>query len=364
MRLLVLMSRGASPWAQELVGSLKASGHELHLLDFEAMPAGGMPTNSADTEATEREFQSVHLVRGARSSLALVLPLRRLARRIKPHLVLCLYGGRFALAAWLSGCRPYVVYVVGSDVLLAGTAQRWLNRLTLGAAALVLANGGHLAWQARVQAPAAQVEMLLLGVDVRRLVPRARRAIPRIFNHRTFSATYDNESIIRALAALPPNVPRFEMIFASGGPDLAVAEALADRLLLPRIRGFVEFWRGHARREQILESLAETDFYISMARSDGTATSVLEAMSCGAFPLLSDIPANRPLVDEAVGVGVLVPVGDHAALARRLEACLRDVATYRVRLEAVRHHVATFADATANRAILIRRLQSVAQAAC
>ncbi len=151
------------------------------------------------------------------------------------------------------------------------------------------------------------------------------------------------------------------MIFASGGPQLDAALSIADRILPKRVRGFVEFWRGNALRERILAALAQSDFYVSMTRSDGTATSVLEAMSCGAFPILSDIPANRPLVDTAAGIGALVPADDPAALARQLHGCLNDVARYRGMQGPIRDRVQSFADATVNHAVLAERLSWAAQ---
>jgi glycosyltransferase involved in cell wall biosynthesis len=349
-----------SPWANTITQSLQAQGHEIHVLDFEEMAFGGMPTNEADTKRFLERYDSAHLVTERRSFLALVGPLRMLARRLEPDLVLCLYGGRFSLAAYLSGVRPYAVYVVGSDVLLASRTQRWINRVVLNRAALVIANGEFLAAQTRKQAPRARVETLLLGVDVKTLQPRTRLAMPRIFNHRTFSATYNNESIIRALAALGPDVPPFEMIFASGGPQLEQAIALADAILPPHIRPRVQFWRGKALRNDILSALAESDFYVSMTRSDGTATSVLEAMSCGVFPILSDIPPNRPLVDLPAGIGALVPLEDQPALVDQIRRCLQDVPAYRARAERIRSHVSRFANSTVNLVSLARSLASAA----
>jgi len=359
MRLLVLMGH-TSPWANEIATALKRLGHDVHLLDFDTLAFGGMPTDAADTADMLRAYDSTTLVRRPRSPFAqhfaLVLPLRRVARRIKPDVTLCLYAGRFALAAFLAGVRPYVVYVVGSDVLLAGRVQRLINGKVLTAASRILANGEHLTDATREQAPAAKIETLLMGVDVEQWKPRPRLEVPRIFNHRLFSDVYNNDLIIRALAKLPPDIPRFQMIFASGGPRLEDSITLADRILPARIRAYVEFWRGAARREDIRSALAETDIYVSMARSDGTATSVLEAMACGAFPILSDIPANRPFAQPMEGRGFLVNPDDDAELARRLEHALRNVAECRERSSTVRDYIRKTADASVNMALLSERL--------
>jgi glycosyltransferase involved in cell wall biosynthesis len=361
MRLLILMAH-TSPWSLEVADSLKDQGHEAHVLSFSIPVEGGVRAVQSDVDVAMRRYDTVNLLSQAGSAhwrhLAMVVELRRLTRRLQPDLLLCLYGGGFALSAYLSGFRPYVVYVVGSDVLLARGVRRRINRVTLSRAALVLANGDYLARLTRAQAPDAKVETLLLGVDVGRFKRGPRRQVPRIFSHRAFSRNYNNETILRALSVLPDDTPEFEMIFASGGPDLDSAIALADKMLSPRIRAQVSFWRGEAPRQGILEALTQTDLYVSMSRSDGTPTSVLEAMSCGAFPILSDIPANRPLVDESAGLGCLVATEDFLGLAICLERCLRQIDACRAHAPSIRAVVCAIADARHSRLRLNERLES------
>ena len=49
--------------------------------------------------------------------------------------------------------------------------------------------------------------------------------------------------------------------------------------------------------------------------SDGTATSLLEAMSCGLFPILSDIPQNADWVDASRQNGMVIPLDQPQKLA-------------------------------------------------
>ena len=204
------------------------------------------------------------------------------------------------------------------------------------------------------------MENLLIGVDSKQFVPGLRSGPARLFNHRWFSPVYDNQTIIRALALLPPEVPPFEMIFASGGLELAAARALADQLLPPRLRGEVHFLEGKLRRQELLNELARADVFVSMSHSDGTATSVLEAMMCGVFPVLSDIPANRVLIDAAAGIGSLVPVADAAALAAELSRRIAEVDRLRATAADIRAHVLRFAASSATHATLARRLADIA----
>jgi glycosyltransferase involved in cell wall biosynthesis len=54
------------------------------------------------------------------------------------------------------------------------------------------------------------------------------------------------------------------------------------------------------------------DFYVQTSHREVSGFSLLEALSCGTPPLVTDIPAARRIVGDA---GALTPVGDAAALA-------------------------------------------------
>ena len=78
---------------------------------------------------------------------------------------------------------------------------------------------------------------------------------------------------------------------------------------------------GGLASDGVLRALQESDYFVSMSKSDGTATSVLEALSCGLTPILSDIPANRPWSQH------LVAVNDITRLALVMERMIREPRT-------------------------------------
>jgi glycosyltransferase involved in cell wall biosynthesis len=63
--------------------------------------------------------------------------------------------------------------------------------------------------------------------------------------------------------------------------------------------------------------------FVAPSRAEGNPLTVIEAMAHGACIVASDIPPHRELVGDA---GVLVPVGDAAALADALQLVSRDAA--------------------------------------
>jgi len=66
--------------------------------------------------------------------------------------------------------------------------------------------------------------------------------------------------------------------------------------------------------------------FVAPSRAEGNPLTVIEAMAHGACIVASDIPPHRELLGDA---GVLVPVGDAAALAEALRWVSTDAAAAR-----------------------------------
>jgi glycosyltransferase involved in cell wall biosynthesis len=74
----------------------------------------------------------------------------------------------------------------------------------------------------------------------------------------------------------------------------------------------------------MLDCYLRAPITVSIPSSDATAASVLEAMACGSFPVVSDLPANRQLVTDGSN-GLVVPVDDVTATAAALRQAIDDV---------------------------------------
>jgi glycosyltransferase involved in cell wall biosynthesis len=317
----------SSPWSRLIAQRLAALGVELHVVDLQARGEGGyLGTGAAaatdSVSNLESRVASAHRVLPPRPMLPRLIysarALRRIARENKADVVLSLYGGSLAATAYLSGIRPYVVYVVGSDVLLASWGQKQISRVTLPAAAAVVANGKFLATKTRELVPTANLTALYMGADVERLSFSERSASsPTFVCTRGFLGVYDNATIIRAFGRLDDAPSAIAISFLSTGPLLAESIALADQLIPPSWRGKMVF-SGGVSDSAIKDALQSNSYYLSASLSDGASSSLLEAMACGLFPIISDIPANREWITHEKN-GMLFPAGDDSALS----VCIR-----------------------------------------
>jgi glycosyltransferase involved in cell wall biosynthesis len=129
------------------------------------------------------------------------------------------------------------------------------------------------------------------------------QAIPAVLARRP-----DTRFVIRTYSADAKLLAAFQNIVAQGGAAGAV-DYVGD---LPDDNAIADLYRQAA-------------VVVSVPSSDGTPQSVLEAMACGAAPVVSDLPSLRDWVRRE-REGLVVPVGDAAALAGAILRLLDDEA--------------------------------------
>lgn len=368
MKILLVMSL-ASPWSREVAIGLQELGHDVHVVDFvrEASAAAYLRSGDSilvdETRRLEQSGVSIHRLRSRlRSTLRYAFAasaLGRLVRAVSPDISVSLYGGGQALMLWLSGARPFAVYVVGSDVLMSRGPARWLSRRVLAESDHVFANGRHLAIATQRLSPSARIESLYLGVRTEDFEPAHQDTeAPRMICTRGFLPVYNNEYVLEGLAALNASSP-LPTTFVSKGPGLERAKATADALLSPAQRQSVLFLGG-VPTAVLRRELASSQIYISLSRSDGTSVSLLEALASGLTPVLSDIPQNREWVSEEQGNGILVPLDQPDQLASALRRVMADRALRVHAFEVNRRLVRERADSSTNLQRLAATLQAIA----
>jgi len=88
-------------------------------------------------------------------------------------------------------------------------------------------------------------------------------------------------------------------------------EVLAKPLLAQRVK-----FCGEAAPAQMQDIFSSADFFLQASRREFSSCAVLEAMACGAIPVVSDIPPFRVMTENG-RYGRLFPVGDPEALAQK-----------------------------------------------
>jgi glycosyltransferase involved in cell wall biosynthesis len=349
-------------WSQMIALELGRLGHDLRLIDFTR-------ETSPDLGATKEPRLKELIALGATFSrlppysLKAIAPvlgslqLRKVLRGCRPDIVLALYSGVYGMVAYLSGFRPYAVFAMGSDVLLLRSAiSKKITETVFRNAAYVCANGQFLAKKGSEIGSGIHVEPLLHGIPVDEFAIPENEPPTSFLCNRTFAPLYNHEYIVEALAQISTNRP-FTFEFAGLGPTLGSVQRHVQAVVPDDIKRHVKFI-GQLTSQGVKQSLLRSRFFVSMARSDGTATSLLEALASGLYPILSDIPQNREWIDPAQGNGMLVPLNDSSRLTQAFQKAIEQPEIWRLHASYNRTQVIERANLKRNAQILLARLAS------
>jgi len=277
---------------------------------------------------------------------------RREMRAFRPDVTVAHFLPNYGFLAALAQAHPWLLVCWGSDLLTnarLSPLHRARARYVLRRAGLIHVDAAVLAEAAvALGAPPARVWTRPWGVDAGAFGPagefRAARngARPiRLLWTRQLEPVYDPETFVRALGILKRRGLPFHATMAGEGSLRASVEA---RIRAEDVARHVVL-EGFVGPDRLRALHREGDLYVSLARSDSTSQSLLEAMAAGLLPIVSDIAGNREWVTHR-RVGYLVPVGDPEALACAIAEASRDpeAVTYRARARAAVSARARFAD--------------------
>jgi glycosyltransferase involved in cell wall biosynthesis len=244
---------------------------------------------------------------------------RRLLRELRPDVVMATYVQSNGLVGALTRCAPLVISTRGVDWefplprALRDPLVRWIfaraDRLHASSAELVER-------LAELGVPPERFRVVPLGTDAAAFRPRSaprEPGPPRILCTRKHFPIYDNGTILRALRILADQGFAFECRFVGASPGLEGSRALAASLGLAERVAFL----GDRPPGEIPALLVWADLYVSAALSDGSPSSLFEAMSCAHFPVVSDVRANRDWIEHRRS-GYLFRPGDPADCAAGL----------------------------------------------
>jgi len=134
-----------------------------------------------------------------------------------------------------------------------------------------------------------------------------------ILSNRNLLPIYNVSLLIRAIPMVLQKEPNTKFVFAGDGPDRGHLEEEAKK---SNVNSSIQFL-GRVPHEEMANLLTQADIYVSTSLYDGTSVSLLEAMACGTFPIVTDILSNQEWISDGEN-GFLIPIGDEVAFARKI----------------------------------------------
>ena len=369
MRIAVLADF-EGPHARRWLRVFIERGHDVHVISYYA-PAAALPgatlhvlsAGRAPAAAAAPDEGSASGLRGRiPPSVARLLHawryrragLQRVVAEIAPDVFHAHYAVEHGFYGAFAGFHPYVVSAWGSDLLVAShkTPGRLVARYALGKADLVTANDPSLAQRAvELGTPRDRVQVVRLGIDEAFFgtsppgplsasgeggsegesergtgagpdaMQTAEAAASTVISDRALEPLYNVDVVLRAFARLREAVPEARLVVAHDGSERMRLEALAGSLAIGDAVQFI----GRQTPSELAAALRRSQVYVSVPDSDSFALSNLEAMASGCFPVVSDLPSVRGMIEDGVN-GLLVRPGDVEGLASALRRALSDAA--------------------------------------
>jgi len=266
----------------------------------------------------------VHVATLKRSRLSILWGLVRVLRERHPDLVQCFFrdGILYGTVAAFLARAPMIV----SGIRNAGHWVSKRDRLALG-----MINRLTDAWQCNSRTafeflrtvqglPQDRVEILPNGLDLSGYAPptkeqrqAARRGLglpeasPVCISVANLFPVKDPQTLVEAAASVHRSLPDAQFLLVGEGP---LRDSLTARI---RRAGLADAVRLVGAQSDLRPYLMAADVGLLTSRSESSSNSVLEYMAMGLPAVLSDIPANRELVDD-----VFFESGNADALAGKI----------------------------------------------
>ena len=317
MRICIL-THGSMPFGRQYARAFQARGHEVAFFSLSPMkPIPGVPCQVFSGEVPARSESRFHY-------LFTIPKVRRALAALQPDLLFAMYLSSAGLVAALTAGCPIMASALGSDIntRIHSRAWRLALRFVVRRSAAIHSVSADIARCLKERLGAGGTPLIVspIGVDTGFLAcvdPALRPGAGAIICTRSHKPEYDMPTLVRALALLKARGVPFQATFTAVNPMETPA-----RVARAGLQEQVRFLPGYAY-SRLPALLAEQDVYVSCSLEDGTSQSLLEAMSTGLFPVVSDIPANRPWLRHGE-TGLLFRPGDAEDLARCLQAALGD----------------------------------------
>lgn len=266
------------------------------------------------------------------SKLKIAIFLRRLLREIKPDILHTGYIQTHGFYGALTGFHPRLLMPWGSDVLIGpfqSKTKMAITRYTIKGADMITCDCQEVKNKIIEISgyPANKIVVFPWGIDLNIFKPSfSENKIKNklewngkkvLIMTRNFKPIYGIEYFIKALPDIIISEPNIRVILAGSqllDPDYSWK--IMNMIEKLELQKYIHF-TGWLEERELSDFLNSSDIYLSTSLSDGTSSSLLEAMACRLPVVVSDVPSNYEWVQDGVN-GLIVPRRDVKQIAARL----------------------------------------------
>jgi glycosyltransferase involved in cell wall biosynthesis len=238
-------------------------------------------------------------------------------------------SGLIAVAIGFLLKKPFIVTIHGSDLRMAlerpGLIRKVFTYVCKKATQLNCVSEVQKEELEQLGIPRMKISTIPMGIDEEFLERGEHRGRElkkggfTILSNRNLLPMYNVSLLIRAIPIVLKEEPGTRFLIAGDGSE---KDNLTIQVKSLNLGAFVQFL-GRVPHQEMPGLLAQADIYVSTSPYDGTSVSLLEALACGAFPVVADIPSNREWIADGDN-GFLVPKENENVLANKIVEAVRN----------------------------------------
>jgi glycosyltransferase involved in cell wall biosynthesis len=201
---------------------------------------------------------------------------------------------------------PVITTVWGSDILIVPFKNfifRFITKNILKHSSIVTADSEEIIETMQYLFPADKYIKLQYGIDP--IFPVEKKNF--IYSNRLHQKLYRIDLILKEFASFSEKYPDWQLIIAATGKETENLKKITNNLNLQNKVVFT----GWLTKKENDELYSKSSIYISIPTSDGTSVSLLEAMSAGCIPVVSDLPVSREWINDGLN-GIIFKPGDNS----------------------------------------------------
>lgn len=134
------------------------------------------------------------------------------------------------------------------------------------------------------------------GVGVLPQIVEQEKNYDYFFSNRALEENYNIDLVINIFAGIYEKNKEAKLFIANKGSKDNKLKKLAEKL---KVKDNIEFL-GFLSEQKQQYYYRKCGYYISVPKSDSTSVSLLEAMSYGCIPIVSNIPANTEWIEDKI----------------------------------------------------------------
>jgi len=252
---------------------------------------------------------------------------RSLIRRFRPHIVHAHYASSYGLLAALTGFRPLVLSVWGSDVFefpRRSLVHRAILKLNLRRASRLTSTSRVMAREIR-RYTTKPATVIPFGIDLNAFTLPPDRSEPCVCcvigTAKALEAVYGIDTLIRSFALVRDMCPdqRVTLSIAGDGPEAEALKRLCEELHVDRDVRFL----GRLPHREVPGFLQGLDIFVCVSRRESFGVAALEASACGR-PVVASEAGGLPEVVLHGRTGLIVPIDSPQATAASVAGLVRD----------------------------------------